>query len=91
MQNKILEYMALGIPVVTNYSGILGINVQGGSEILIAESQMEWQFHITELYNNESLREELSKNAREYVEKHTSWNQALRELNSDVKNIMIDK
>lgn len=88
MQNKILEYMALGIPVVTNYSGILGINVQGGLEILIAESPMEWQFHITELYNNEALRDELSKNAREYVEKHASWNQALRDLNNDVNKIL---
>lgn len=88
MQNKILEYMALGIPVVTNYSGILGINVQAGSEILIAESPIEWLYHITELYNHEELRNELAKNAREFVEKYCSWEQALRNLNSDIKNML---
>ncbi|MGI6680439.1 MAG: glycosyltransferase family 4 protein [Bdellovibrionota bacterium] len=88
MQNKILEYMALGIPVVTNYSGILGINVQAGSEILIADTPLDWRYHIAELYNNKHLRDELSKNAREYVEKYCSWEQALKNLNKDVRLLL---
>lgn len=91
MQNKILEYMALGIPVVTNYSGILGLNVQAGAEILIADTPQEWAFHITELYNNENLRQELSKSAREFAEKYCTWEHALKNLNNDVNNMISTK
>ncbi len=88
MQNKILEYMALGIPVITNYRGILGLSVLASSEILIAESPEEWAFQITELYNNDNLRSTLSTNARSFVEKHYTWEKALKNLNSDISKIL---
>lgn len=93
MQNKILEYMALGIPVVTNYTGILGLSIPAcaSSEFLIADSPQEWAFHITELYNNENLRNTLSINARKFVEKHYTWEKSLRNLNDDILKIFNEK
>ncbi len=65
---KILEMMALGIPIITTDLGAQGlINLEG---VLIANSKQEILDAVYELVNNENKRQELGLEAKRYVNLH---------------------
>jgi glycosyltransferase involved in cell wall biosynthesis len=70
---KILEAMALGTPVIATLKAAEGICITPGKNILIADSPEEFSAQTVRLLNDNLLREELSKNGRELVEKNYGW------------------
>jgi glycosyltransferase involved in cell wall biosynthesis len=78
VQNKILEYMALGIPVITTSIGLEGLAALPGKDILIADAVEVYIKHIQELENNPAYAEEISLNAYKYVKKSHSWSGKLK-------------
>lgn len=84
IQNKILEYMALGLPCITSSVGFEGIGATDGREILIANNLEEYQRKIHELINNKELFDKVSSNARTFVETHFSWEARLNPLINDL-------
>jgi len=77
VQNKILEYMALGIPAITSSIGLEGLEAKANKDILIANEPQEYADAVIELALNKKLRESVSINGREYVENNHSWNSRL--------------
>ncbi|RLC74407.1 MAG: hypothetical protein DRI61_16685 [Chloroflexi bacterium] len=73
VQNKILEAMAMGLPVVTTSFGNEGINARHGEEIFIADKPEEFGKYVIDLLKNKKLREQIGKNARKFVIKNFSW------------------
>ena len=67
---KFLEAMALGIPIVTTSLGALGIEHESCSCLSIAETKEEFLEHIEELTTNSSKREEIGRNALNYIDKN---------------------
>jgi glycosyltransferase involved in cell wall biosynthesis len=65
---KILEGMALGIPVVTTTLGAEGIPVTDGAQLLIADESEQFAETLLQLLENRSLAEHLSSNARKMAE-----------------------
>ena len=49
VQNKILEYMALGLPVVTTSLGYEGLGAESGRDLLIADTPGEFVSRIERL------------------------------------------
>lgn len=88
LQNKILEYMALGLPVVANRIGIEGIDLDPHSDAYIGETPQKLAAHIVNLYRNEESRNSMAKRARAFVEKHHSWQTALAPFVDDVNTIL---
>lgn len=88
LQNKVLEYMALGLPVVTNSIGIEGINLDAGTEARVAETPREIASHVVDLYRNEQERNALARRARSFVEEHHSWRTALQPFVDDVNALL---
>ena len=78
IQNKVLEYMALGLPTVSSQVGLEGIEAQVGRDLVLAATAQEYADSIAELFNNQELSETLSRNGRNLVEAHYSWNSQLR-------------
>lgn len=73
IQNKLLEAMSSGCPVVTTTTGNQGIYARNGEEILIADSSEEIAQKVIELLKNKELANKISKNARNHIVKSHSW------------------
>jgi glycosyltransferase involved in cell wall biosynthesis len=70
---KIIEGMALGRAIVTTTIGAEGINVENNKNIIIADSPSDFADAVVSLYNDAEKRQQLSDNARSFVEQeHTS-------------------
>jgi len=88
LQNKILEYMALGLPVIANEIGIEGIDLDPGTEAWIAESPEEIATVLVDLYQDQDRKNELAHAARKFVERYHTWEMALRPFVEDVNDLL---
>ena len=73
IQNKILEAMAVGVPVVATPVCCPGLEVEGGRHLLVADTPKEFASAVELILNNSSLRANLIRAGRNYVEKNHSW------------------
>lgn len=88
LQNKILEYMALGLPTVANTVGVEGIDVEAGRHVLIGEDPNEIAEHVVRLCRDEELRGRIARRARQFVEDNHRWSSALRPMAEDVDRLL---
>ncbi len=70
---KILEAMALGIPIVANPERLAGLNAVSGKHFLEATTGEEYAEKIELLYKDKKLREELAQQGRKLIDKYFSW------------------
>ena len=73
IQNKILEAMATGTPVVTTARTISALEVVPGKELLIADTAEAFSSEVLRLITDEGLRHEIGQAGLEYVRKKHSW------------------
>jgi glycosyltransferase involved in cell wall biosynthesis len=73
MQNKLLEYMALGIPAVTSPVGLEGLQATPGVHLLLAETPQDWVDHICWLLQSPDHGKSIASAARNLVERCYSW------------------
>ncbi len=79
-QNKILESMALGIPVVATPQAAKGVQAVPGQHLLVAGNPEVFAKHVISLFHNASLRKDLSHSARRQVETAHSWRHSMANL-----------
>ena len=77
IQNKVLESMAMGIPVIASPVGIEGLRVKDGETILAASSPDEYVMKISQLFENTDLAVRISEQARQCIEQDYSWDNLL--------------
>lgn len=87
VQNKILEYMALGLPTITSRMGLEGIDAAVGSEILIADDSNEYIDSLKKL-TQADVYESISQNARVFVSEKFSWPCRLSGLVKNVEELL---
>lgn len=81
---KVLEYSALGIPVVATDYGPYSDSVQHGSTGFLVKRPHEWGRYLRDLVNDESMRKEMGDNARRWAATRTlqgniwRWEEAYR-------------
>ncbi len=80
IKGKILEAMAMGVPVVANKLGASGIEATPGKEIIIAEEPEEFAEKTVELLKEKKLRKKIAGNARKFVEQKYDWQIIVPEL-----------
>lgn len=73
IQNKVLEAMALGTPVVVAAQATAALGVQSGRDLLVAASAQEFAEAALRLMDDAELRARLSTRGRNYVEQHHDW------------------
>jgi glycosyltransferase involved in cell wall biosynthesis len=73
IKNKILEAMAMGVPVVATPMSCDGIDVTDGENVLLAEKPSDMVKQIIRLIKSRSLRERVGVAGRELVEEHYTW------------------
>lgn len=67
---KILEALQYGRPIVSTELGAEGIEIENGSELLLADNDESFITACINLITDESLRNRLRKNGKEFVMKH---------------------
>lgn len=72
---KILEALALGVPVVSTPKGAEGLEVHPGEHLLTGEDPARFAGQVVRLLNSPELRARLSENGRRLVEKNHDWEQ----------------
>jgi polysaccharide biosynthesis protein PslH len=80
IQNKILEAMACGAPVVASPKACEGIDAVEGQDLLVGDGDEAMAGRITELLTYQHLRNRLSINGRRYVASHHDWSVLGRQL-----------
>ena len=80
IQNKVLEAMACGRPVVCSTAAAEGIEATDGLHLVIADSPQQWVQRIEELFATPSLRIQIGQAARQHVERQYSWEERLKPL-----------
>ncbi|MEZ4672485.1 MAG: glycosyltransferase family 4 protein [Anaerolineae bacterium] len=70
---KILEAMALGIPVIATSKGAEGLTVKDGDNILIANTPQQVAAAVSRLFEDNALRAKLVSGGRALVEEQYDW------------------
>lgn len=73
IQNKLLEAMSAGCPVVTTNTGNQGIYGTDGENIMIADTSEEIARKVIMLLKNQELSKTISTNARTHIVNTHSW------------------
>lgn len=73
IQNKVLEAMALGTPVIVAQQAAAALDARPGQDLLVAASAQEFAESTLRLMNDTALRAALSQHGRDYVERHHDW------------------
>jgi glycosyltransferase involved in cell wall biosynthesis len=79
-QNKALEFMAAGLPVVASPQVYSGLEAEAGAELLTAKEPLEWVDALDELLASPAHRRRLAVAGRGYVVRHHSWEEATSRL-----------
>jgi glycosyltransferase involved in cell wall biosynthesis len=75
IQNKVLEAMAIGKPVVATSKVLRGLNVaEENIHLLRADSAEQFADEISRLIDNPNLRTFIGKNGQLLVKKYFMWN-----------------
>ena len=70
---KVMEAMAMKIPVVSTTMGAEGIDVTPGQHLLLGDSPADFAQHVMDLLENAAERQRLANNARRLVEEKYDW------------------
>lgn len=79
-QNKIIESMAMGVPVVTSTIAARGVDIVPGEHLLVADTPKEQADQILKVLNDPRERDRLSRNGRERVLTQHDWNRSMQRL-----------
>ena len=87
IQNKILEAMAMEMPVVTTPEGAEGINADENI-LTVAKTNEEYAQKVIHLLQNDCLQEKNGKQSRDFVINHFSWESVGQNINYILNNLM---
>lgn len=79
-QNKILEAMAMGVPVVTSGVAAGGVDAQPVKEFLVADTPEETAAAILRIVENPAERQRLAAAGRERMLSHHAWPRSMQRL-----------
>ena len=80
IQNKVLEAMAMGLPVVGTTAATQGVNGRPGRDFLVADDEQGQIAAVCDLLRDSERARELGRKARRFVEQHYDWEVCLEPL-----------
>lgn len=86
-QNKILESMAMGVPVVCSAKAGRGVDAVADSHYLIANSPIEYARKIVRVMENSEERDRLALAGRARMLTHHSWKASMARLDKILESV----
>ncbi|WOO41439.1 glycosyltransferase [Rubellicoccus peritrichatus] len=90
MKNKILEAMAMGVPIVSTASGATGIEFQDNVHGLIRDTAISFAEAVCDLVSTPQKGESLAKVARKAVCEHYSWDHSAELMSNCLSQLQKD-
>jgi glycosyltransferase involved in cell wall biosynthesis len=84
---KILDSMAMGLPVVSTTRGCEGLSVEEGKHLLIRDNPEDFAEAVVEVLKDEQLWNGLRSNGFELIERHYRWDRVLEPLEGALFNL----
>ena len=84
-QNKILEAMAMGVPVVTSSIAAGGVDALANQHLLVADNAAEVTQAILRIVENPAERERLALAGRERMLSHHAWPRSMARLDAIIE------
>lgn len=88
LQNKLLEAMSVGLPVITSELANRALGAEPEYSIHVGSCPTDYADRIIYLLKNKEIRFDLAKNGHEFVKENYSWEKIGYLLNDLVKNII---
>ncbi len=85
---KILEAMAMELPVVASPIAAEGIKANESDGLFIANNKEEFAEHILRLNTNSQLREQAGKAARQFIERNYTWKANVAIMYNEYKKLV---
>lgn len=87
---KLLEAMAIGMPVVTTRKGAEGLPVEDGVHALVADDPAAFAGAVVRLLRDDRLAAELGAGGRAFVREHGAWQHSGDQLRALVARLLAD-
>jgi glycosyltransferase involved in cell wall biosynthesis len=88
IQNKVLEAMACGTPVVSTPQAVTALEVAQGEELLVAQEPREFAQGVLRLLDDRELAARLGAAGRRYVEKNHNWGAVAERLEGIYREVI---
>lgn len=88
LKHKILEAMAMGLPVVATPLGANGLDIEAGKNIMLAGNPEEFARSIIALLNDKTLRKTVVKGAQELVAERYNWDRVGQMMESVLEEVL---
>lgn len=82
VQNKVLQAMAMGLPVVASTLAARGLSARPGEHLHVEEDPASFAARVVRLLQTPDDRAELGRRGRGFIEAYHSWEAALTPLDS---------
>jgi glycosyltransferase involved in cell wall biosynthesis len=89
-QNKILESMAMGVPVVCSAQAAKGVDALEGRHLITADNHQQYVAEIVSMLSNTDRRREFAREGRNRVLTSHSWSSSLSRLDGIVASLLSD-
>ena len=87
-QNKILEAMAMGVPVVTSPVAAGGVDASSPEHMLVASKPDEYADAILRVIQEPAERQRLAKAGRSRMLSHHAWDKSMRRLDGIIEQCL---
>lgn len=87
IQNKLLESMAAGCPVVTTPTGNQGIYAKHEHSVMIGKTKEELARYTIKLLSDDEFARNISNNARTLIEDEHSWDAVYRQMDGIIDEL----
>lgn len=89
LQNKLLEAMSVGLPVITSELANKALNAEPDFQVQIGSCATDYADRILYLLKNKEISQELANNGKDFVKESYSWDKIGLELNNYIKDIVL--
>jgi polysaccharide biosynthesis protein PslH len=87
-QNKILEAMAMGVPVVTSSIAARGVDAEAEKHFLVADTPKDYARKIVRILSDRVERQRLAEAGRARMLSHHTWNRAMQRLDGIIERCL---
>lgn len=84
-QNKILEAMAMGVPVVTSRTAAGGVDAENEKQFLVADTPNDYADLILRVVENADERARLAHDGRARMLSHHAWPKSMKRLDAIIE------
>ncbi len=91
IQNKVLEAMACGTPVISSSQAVSSLDVKPAVDLMVADEPYEFAEKVIELLDDPERCKRMGQYGRDYVTSHHDWNKIVYQLVSIYDQIVSEQ